>query len=116
MEHVKGGSLRRFLRKRKKQDRKIKEEEAAVLMKHILMGVSYIHSKDYIHRDLKPENILLDNFRDLTSIKIVDFGLGAKFERGYASSVVDKCGTFIYMAPEMATKKRYSKVIYLVFL
>lgn len=41
-----------------------------------------IHELDVIHRDIKPENILLDKVEDLISndVKIVDFGLSAKFK------------------------------------
>ncbi len=69
----------------------ITEEEASLVMKRLLEGVSYIHGKDIIHRDIKPgtftkmlnllkkANILIDNKRDLSTIKIADFGLSAEF-------------------------------------
>lgn len=37
----------------------ISEEQAYLIMRDILSGLSYIHEKDYIHRDMKPDNILL---------------------------------------------------------
>jgi len=45
-------------------------------MKGILSGVAYIHDKGIIHRDLKPQNILIDDVNDLSTIKLIDFGLG----------------------------------------
>lgn len=46
------------------------------ILKQILNGVAYCHSKRIIHRDLKPANILLNNDH---LIKIADFGLARAF-------------------------------------
>jgi calcium-dependent protein kinase len=45
-------------------------------MRSLLLGVQYIHEKNYMHRDLKPENILLKESNNF-NVKIVDFGLSA---------------------------------------
>lgn len=37
------------------------ERDAAAIMKQLLSGVAYCHSKKIVHRDLKPENLLLDS-------------------------------------------------------
>lgn len=34
-----------------------------------------MHSKNIMHRDIKPENIILEKINNLTTLKIVDFGL-----------------------------------------
>jgi len=44
-------------------------------MIQILQGLAHIHSKSIMHRDLKPENIMFSRRGDLSSLKIVDFGL-----------------------------------------
>jgi serine/threonine protein kinase len=71
-------------------------------MKCILSAVDYMHSKNIIHRDLKPENILINDFQELQSIKIGDFGLSLQFDSGtfFHKTVSQRCGTYIYMAPE----------------
>ena len=57
------------------------------------------------------ENILLNDTKDLSSIKICDFGLSAQYNDATCTrSFNEKCGTDIYMAPELWKKKRYSKV------
>jgi len=58
------------------------------------------------------ENILLNDTKDLSSIKICDFGLSAQYNDATCTrSFNEKCGTDIYMAPELWKKKRYSKVL-----
>ena len=90
-------------------------------MKCILWAVAYIHSLGIVHRDLKPgknnqiwffsDNILIGDINDFTSIKIADFGLSAKYEHTSFTSLDQHCGTLIFMAPEVALKKEYSKSV-----
>lgn len=57
------------------------------------------------------ENILLDNKDDLTSVKICDFGLSAQYNDATCTrSFNEKCGTDIFMAPELWKNRSYSKV------
>ena len=77
--------------------------ESSLLIKNILSAVAYIHSRGIMHRDLKPENILLQDKNDLSSVKIIDFGLSNKH---FAGESEDKtCGTLKYMAPEVVKHK-----------
>lgn len=39
-----------------------------------------MHEKNIVHRDLKPENILVSNLEDMSSCKVIDFGLSAKHQ------------------------------------
>ena len=43
---------------------KLKEVEAATLMRQLLMSVNYMHKNGVMHRDLKPENILMEDSKD----------------------------------------------------
>jgi serine/threonine protein kinase len=47
-------------------------------MSSIFRAVNYIHSKSILHRDIKPENILVSDKKCLKTLKVADFGLGAK--------------------------------------
>lgn len=59
-------------------------------MKGILSAVEYMHDKGIVHRDLKPgkfenakcflDNILVCDKNDLSTCKVVDFGLSAKYK------------------------------------
>ena len=88
------------------------DEDASKIMKSIFEGVSYLHSKGIVHRDLKPENILFVNKDDISKLKIIDFGLTAKYNDSCPLSLLDcHWGTILYMAPEVALKQEYSKSI-----
>lgn len=58
-----------------------------------------IHSKNIVHRDLKLENLMLASHSDITTIKIVDFGLANLNLRGQDMDTI--CGTPQYVAPEV---------------
>ncbi|CAD8210754.1 unnamed protein product [Paramecium pentaurelia] len=77
-------------------------EEIKLIMKDILEGVHYIHSKNIIHRDLKIDNILID---DENQIKIIDFGLACQFNNIESRNI--SCGTPGYIAPEVLTNKPF---------
>ena len=67
-----------------------------------------MHDNSIIHRDLKPENILIANSNDLSSIKIIDFGLSMV----NTNHLLDEyCGTIKYMAPEQLDQKNYGNSI-----
>ena len=46
---------------------------------------------------------------DLGSLQIVDFGLSAQYRRPDAQILTDKCGTGLFMAPEVYFNYTYSK-------
>jgi serine/threonine protein kinase len=50
-------------------------EEKESIMKQLLSGVNYLHSKSFLHLDLVPRNILVDIINDKFKITICDFSL-----------------------------------------
>lgn len=128
MELVKGGQLKTLIDSRFARGEAFTDDETSIIMKSIISAVKYFHFKDIVHRDLKPgmciihpfsppsnvlfiENILINNYDDLSSIKVADFGLSAQFDDEQCfRSLRQKCGTMVYMAPELAAQDRYGKV------
>ena len=81
--------------------------EIKCLIKQLLMGIEYLHSKNIIHRDLKPSNILYNNKGVL---KICDFGLARKYNP--SKQLTPVVVTLWYRAPELLLgMERYTKAI-----
>ena len=74
MEYIKYGTLSRWM----KDHHKITELEASLILGKVLSAIEYLHRMHICHRDIKPENIMISKENDLSSIKIIDFGLSAQ--------------------------------------
>ena len=101
MEYVEGGELKDLIA------RKItpfNESQAKKIMKVLILAVEYIHKHNIVHQDLKLENVMIKHSNDLSSMKIIDFGIS-----GFLSKVGGEemdAGTIMYCPPEVLTKKR----------
>jgi serine/threonine protein kinase len=97
LEVARGGSLFDLLFRKRRDQELLSDLDCSKIIKSILEGVAYLHSKDILHRDLKPGNILFEEPDDLESVKIADFGLSIKLTMSNHSLHVDeKCGTLLY--------------------
>ncbi|CCH45664.1 Serine/threonine-protein kinase [Wickerhamomyces ciferrii] len=57
-------------------DIRLKETDIKSIMKQLLKGINFIHSKNFLHRDIKASNILIDVNG---IVKIADFGLARDY-------------------------------------
>ena len=74
---------------------------AAMAVKQMLSAIYYLHNHGICHRDLKPENFLLLSPEATSPLKLIDFGLSARFTADKPMST--KSGTPYYVAPEVLT-------------
>jgi serine/threonine protein kinase len=90
----------------------ISHRECKRLMREILQGVMFLHTKGLLHRDIKPENIMFATPEKTSNLKLIDFDtcweisntsntstppVGRRRARRMSLSVI---GTLGYIAPE----------------
>ena len=90
---MRGGQLSQLIMLKKRQGIDFSDEEASQIIKAIFEAVNYLHTNEIVHRDLKPDNILIADPDDLSTIKVADFGLSAKYEQNNDGELIATCGT-----------------------
>ena len=85
----------------------IAPEESLYLLLQGLEALEYLHLSGHAHRDIKPENILVRS-RAPFSIKIADFGMAKDVS---SSALKTCCGTYLYTAPEIWKRSRYTPLV-----
>lgn len=106
MEWASGGDLAGSIKARKHSGGRFLESEILRLARQICSALAYCHQEHkLLHRDLKPANIFLDASGDA---KIGDFGI-SRFLAASGSLAQTQCGTPLYMSPEMAAGRSYSR-------
>eukprot|EP00730_Choanoeca_flexa_P000981 TRINITY_DN10427_c0_g1_i1.p1 TRINITY_DN10427_c0_g1~~TRINITY_DN10427_c0_g1_i1.p1 ORF type:complete len:1372 (+),score=265.82 TRINITY_DN10427_c0_g1_i1:256-4116(+) len=100
MELMEGGSLYRVLR-----NDGLTPDDKIKYACHILCGLEYIHSQDFIHRDLASRNILIGQ----GVAKIADFGFTRRLEKQSVLVEVDGQLPVRWCSPEALNYGHYSK-------
>lgn len=78
------------------KNKELNESQLCRITVEIVLGMRYIHHRNFMHRDLKPSNILLSVNNH---VKISDFGLAK--EENLETSQSKGVGTLRFMAPEL---------------
>lgn len=112
MEHCCGGDLSRR--------RYTTEAQVQSVVYQLTEAVAHCHYVGIVHRDLKMENIMFVS-PDSDSLRLIDFGLAAKYRGRVAWGQDDgnekkrvmqtACGTAYYMAPEMLDEDKYTEKV-----
>lgn len=80
------------------------EDQLSPMMRKLFIAVNHLHGLHVCHRDLKPENVLFTS-KDLTAdVKLIDFGMSAKFGDD-VTVMTTMVGTPHYLAPEVLSSK-----------
>ena len=106
-----GGSLKDYIISKYNSNLNyfMKDSECSTIIMNIMQGVEYLANNGIIHRDLKPENIMFRKENDIDSLVLCDFGLA---EENLGNSLLEsKCGTPIFMAPEIIMNRPYDSLV-----
>ncbi len=93
MEYIDGESLEKIIYRKKR----LSLLDSIYIIKNVLAGLGFAHSKGFIHRDIKPSNIILTKEG---SVKIMDFGISKSINEKGMTKTGAKVGTLYYMSPE----------------
>mmetsp|Transcript_39975 Transcript_39975/g.39560 ORF Transcript_39975/g.39560 Transcript_39975/m.39560 type:complete len:90 (+) Transcript_39975:198-467(+) len=79
------------------------EYDCAKLAKTLIKALIHCHSEKIVHRDLKLENIMFadEDESDFSNVKIIDFGLAAKFQGIHSTKMSGVVGSPYFTAPEV---------------
>jgi serine/threonine-protein kinase ULK/ATG1 len=114
IEYCAGGDLLTYIKKRRKMEKKMSENEIQEISIQLVEGLKYMHYFGVIHRDLKPQNILLSEepsmkcdvgFKNVI-VKIADFGFAKIMDCDEMAQTI--CGSPIYMSPEILSAQSYT--------
>ena len=94
MEYCAGGSVKDVMRK---LNITMTEEQMIVIVRDVLKGLDYLHSRNKIHRDIKAANILLS---EDGLAKIGDFGVSEAIDSN-SSRKRSIIGTLLWLPPEV---------------
>jgi len=105
LEFADGGDLGARIRSTKARGEWFQENQICKWFTQILLGLSFIHSKNIMHRDLKPQNIFLMSRDD--RVLIGDFGICRVLDskNDLARTMI---GTPYYLSPEVFQNRPYS--------
>lgn len=102
MELMEGESLKSMV----EREGRLPADRAVTILREVLRGLEYIHSRGIIHRDIKSENILLSI---AGAVKITDFGIAKSSEDDpYQTMQQVIMGTPAYISPEQIRGERLS--------
>eukprot|EP01105_Mastigella_eilhardi_P006162 TRINITY_DN1776_c0_g1_i1.p1 TRINITY_DN1776_c0_g1~~TRINITY_DN1776_c0_g1_i1.p1 ORF type:complete len:486 (+),score=120.97 TRINITY_DN1776_c0_g1_i1:105-1460(+) len=102
MEYCGPGSVRSIMKHTK---RNLSEDQISVVVRHVLLGLQYLHQKRKLHRDIKAGNILVDSSG---TCKLADFGVSAQLNSANVRRHT-MIGSPFWMSPEVIQDVGYDE-------
>ena len=84
----------------------ISRNEKLKIFLDIARALQICHAGQVAHRDIKLDNVVINNQRQ---IFLIDFGYSIFIKDSKTFSTRKFCGTPLYMAPEVITKKQHDR-------
>ncbi|PRP83727.1 hypothetical protein PROFUN_09059 [Planoprotostelium fungivorum] len=81
---------------------RLPEREACKVFQQITSAIHYLHENGVVHRDIKLENVMISHDG---ICKLIDFGFASYWTINRALKT--PCGSAIYAAPEILSRKTY---------
>lgn len=81
------------------------ERDACHFMRQLLETLVYLREKRIIHRDIRTDNLLVKQSRYGEILKLSDFGLAMRLEKGQKFVKVEANGAPLHLAPETILEK-----------
>lgn len=94
MEYVEGETLEHLIERKTRLELK----ETVEIIKQVINGLEYAHSKGFLHLDVKPSNIIIGTDG---VVKIMDFGISRSLFVKNINIARANPGTLPYMSPEL---------------
>lgn len=104
LEYVDGGTSQAGIDEKTGKAPPLKEQTIWSHMRHLILGLEYLHMQGIVHRDIKPENILMTKPAGkgaLGMCKIADFGTSCLCEGD--ANAQKTAGTPAFFAPELCS-------------
>jgi serine/threonine protein kinase len=106
MEIIRGGNLRKFVEKYKKEDKIIPETLLIFIFSQLISALKYCFDQKIIHGDIKSENILIN---DSNVVKLADFGISKVLpSHDFECDPASTPGSLDYVSPEKIYGSYYS--------
>ena len=97
-EYVQGRNLKQYLNRYGA----VEPVMAINVLRQSALALQKAGELHVIHRDIKPDNIIIGSHKDLSKVKLLDFGLAVQDSLDTITDFA-KCGTFLYKPPEQVT-------------
>jgi len=99
MEYCDGGTLDAAITERASLQERFSDDELALCLAQLALGLEHMHAQGFVHRDVKPANIFYTAHK--RRVVLGDLGLARLVEASTAGTTRALAGTTLFAAPEV---------------